>query len=151
MSDNALWVQDRDLARQLAGLQSYVRLEIGNRAVPGVVTTGVYPEEHAGPVDFRWTNGHGVWQVPVHPGEAPTGLALELGVFGPTPATVQIDGRVALDQTLEPGSNQFHLPLSLRPEESNLSIVIDSTTFSPTAPPGFDRILGVKIQTMRLR
>jgi len=151
LSDSTLWVQDPSLARRLAGAQSYVRLEIGGRVTPGIATSGVHPEEHDEIGDFRWTDGHGVVQVPIHPGEHPTAFGLDLIALWPTPATVRIDGRVVVDETLKAGMNRFRMPLSLRPGEINLAIAIDSSTFAPPATAEYQRTLGVEIRSLVLK
>lgn len=151
MSDSTLWVQDPDLARRLAGTQSYVGLEIGNRMMPGIVTSGVYPEERGEPGEFRWTDGHGAIRVPIQPGDRPTKIELFLAALSPTPATVRVDGRIAVDETLKAGTNPFIRPVTVRPGQTAVSIAIDSGTFTPPASAEYRRTLGVEIRSIRLR
>ena len=150
MSDTVLWVRDQALAQKLAGVQSYVQLELGKRSIPGVVTSGVYSEEQEGGTEFRWTDGRGVIEIPIHPGEHPAQASLDLNALWATPATVRMDGRLELDGVLQPGRNRFYLPLHLRPDENKLSVAIDSSTFTPPAPPELQRKLGVEIRSLRI-
>ena len=150
LSDNTLWVEDPGLAQRLAGTQSYIRLDIGSKLMPGIATSGVYPEEKGDAGEFRWTNGHGAIQVPIRPGDQATKIDLYLGALWPTPATVRIDDRVVVDETLKAGLNRFTRPLRLRPGQSSLSIAIESSTFTPPAAAEYSRTLGVEIRAIRL-
>jgi hypothetical protein len=146
--DNVLWVKSPELLKRVIGDRSFLGVEVGNVATPGILTEGLYGEECSGNDCMRWTDGHARILVPIKRQENAAKLSVSLLAFEKTPTRLLIDDKGMT--TFDVGPGLVSRTIMLNPPASGrvLSIGVDSATFTPGRADS--RRLGVQIRSVRV-
>lgn len=130
---------------------SYIGLELGTQAVPGVQLSGAYTVEHEPDGSaFRWTSGDASFQLPAIKDAQPQTLQLTIGTFVPTRLSVVVAGRELVHRSIAVGRYTIDSDVHTIDFRSPQSVRIKSDTWRPTTPTGYTRTLGVEVRGLKL-
>jgi hypothetical protein len=145
-----------NLARIPREVRSFLGVNLAASAVSGVGEEGLFGQHDWKGTPARWTNGRGVLEIPLLPGEQPECLDVGIMSSGPKGAfiAVAVNGVELLRQRLRPGPWSVSLPLDGVQAEDVLRIEVTSSTFVPAAIDANSsdrRSLGVALSTLLVR